>query len=70
MSKEIKASKKVQHAIRILDWHTDLAKRYHDIVKDWLDTNKLDYSVDLMKYIESKKRKINDNQMTIFDYIQ
>ena len=27
MSEEIKASKKVQHAIRMLDWHTDKVKR-------------------------------------------
>lgn len=69
MSEEIKASKKVQHAIRMLDWHTDLAKRYHDTVKKWLDTNHIDYSTDLMKYIESKKKKVNENQMTIFDYM-
>ena len=67
MEKEITASKKVQHAIRMLDWHSDLAKRYRDTVKNWLDTNNLDYSVDLMKYIESKKKKVNENQLTIFD---
>lgn len=68
-TKEIKATKKVQYAIRMLDWHTTLAKRYHDIVKNWLDTNNLDYSTNLMNYIEKKKIKKNENQLTIYDFI-
>lgn len=70
MVKEIKASKKVQHAIRMLDWHTMLAKRYHCIVKNWLDINNLDYNTNLMNYIEIKKKKVNENQLTIFDFIK
>ena len=70
MVKETKASKKVQHAIRMLDWHTVLAKRYHDIVKNWLDANSLDYSTNLMNQVENKKKKTNENQLTIFDFIK
>lgn len=69
MQGEIKASKKVQYAIRMLDWHTRLAKRYHDIVKNRLDSNGLDYNADLMNYIEKKKRKKNENQLTILDFL-
>lgn len=67
--KGIKATKKVQYAIGMLDWHTMLAKRYHDIVKNWLDTNNLDYNTNLMNYIEKKRIKKNENQLTIFDFI-
>ena len=69
-SKEVKATKKVQYAIRMLDWHTMLAKRYHDIVKNWLDKNNLDYNANLLDYIEKRKKKINDDQLTIFDFIK
>lgn len=69
-SKEVKATKKVQYAIRMLDWHTMLAKRYHDIVKNWLDKNNLDYNANLLDYIDKRKKKINDDQLTIFDFIK
>lgn len=69
-SKEVKATKKVQYAIRMLDWHTMLAKRYHDIVKTWLDKNDLDYNANLLDYIDKRKKKVNDNQLTIFDFIK
>ena len=69
-SKEVKATKKVQYAIRMLDWHTMLAKRYHDIVKTWLNKNDLDYNANLLDYIDKRKKKINDDQLTIFDFIK
>lgn len=68
--KNLKATKKVQYAIRMLDWHTMLAKRYHSIVRSWLDKNDLDYNADLLEYIEKRKKKINDDQLTIFDFIK
>lgn len=69
-SKEVKATKKVQYAIRMLEWHTMLAKRYHDMVKTWLNKNELDYNADLLEYIEKRKKKNNDDQLTIFDFIK
>lgn len=66
---EIKASKKVQYAIRMMDWHSKLARRNYDIVKEWLDSNNLDFNADLMNYIEKKKKKENENQLTIFDFL-
>ena len=68
--KESKAIKKIQYATRMLDWHTMLAKRYYDIVKNWLNKNELDYNADLLEYIEKRKNKINDDQLTIFDFIK
>lgn len=35
---EPKANKKVKYAIRMLIWHSDLAKRYLESIKKWLDT--------------------------------
>lgn len=69
-TKETKTIKKIQYAIRMLEWHTMLAKRYHDIVKTWLNKNELDYNADLLEYIEKRKKKINDDQLTIFDFIK
>lgn len=69
-TKETKAIKKIQYAIRMLEWHTMLAKRYHDIVKTWLNKNELDYNADLLDYIDKRKKKINDDQLTIFDFIK
>lgn len=69
-TKEIKTIKKIQYAIRMLEWHTMLAKRYHAIVKTWLNKNELDYNADLLEYIEKRKKKINDDQLTIFDFIK
>lgn len=69
MSKEIKANKKIQHAIRMLYWHTDLARKNYKIVQNWLDLNKLDYDQDLMSYVEKNQKKENDNQLTIFDFL-
>ena len=69
-TKDSKVKKKIQYAIRMLEWHTMLAKRYHDIVKTWLSKNELDYNADLLEYIEKRKEKINDDQLTIFDFIK
>lgn len=69
MSKEVKASKKVQYAIRMLIWHTDLARRYRETVKKWIDRNEVDYESDLTRYIEPKVKKENENQLTIYDFI-
>lgn len=69
MQEEVKASKKVQYAIRMMTWHSKLARRNYEIVKNWLDSNKLDYNIDLMNYIKKKKRKKTENQLTIFDFL-
>ncbi|MBP3607032.1 MAG: hypothetical protein J6J11_01770 [Treponema sp.] len=69
MDIETKANKKVRYAIRMLSWHTRLARRYYDIVKSWLDSNNINYDTDLMNYIEKNKKRENDNQLTIYDFL-
>lgn len=62
-------NKKVKYAIRMLNWHTKLAKRYHDIVKNGLDLNNINYNEILMNYIESNKARKDKDQVTIYDLI-
>ena len=69
MKVETRANKKVQYAIRMLAWHTKLSRRYYETVKTWLDSNNINYDSDLMNYIEINKRKKNDNQLTIYDFL-
>lgn len=71
-NQELKVSKKVQYAIRMLLWHSDLAKRYSTFIKKWLDTQHLDYDIDLMQFLteQKKKEKTSSLQTTIYDFIE
>lgn len=70
MDKDIKVNKKVQYAIRMLIWHSGLAKRYMEYIKKWLDSKKLDYDIDLMQILNQNNDKNNiSNQTTIFDFL-
>lgn len=70
MEKDIKVNKKVQYAVRMLLWHSDLAKRYMEYIKKWLDSKHLDYDMDLLQFLKTKdEKKNNSNQTTIFDFL-
>lgn len=65
------ANNKVQYAIRMLIWHSNLAKRYMEYIKKWLDRYHLNYDEDLMQFLSENKEKeeFEKNQTTIFDFI-
>jgi hypothetical protein len=71
MEKNIRVNKKLQYAIRMLLWHTDLAKRYMDYIKKWLDNKHLNYDVDLMQLLNQRSSKERySNQTTIYDFLK
>lgn len=65
------ANSKVQYAIRMLIWHSNLAKRYMEYIKKWLDRHHLSYDEDLIQFLSENKEKeeFEKNQTTIFDFI-
>lgn len=70
MEKDIKVNKKIQYAVRMLLWHSDLAKRYMEYIKKWLDSKHLNYDTDLMQFLKQRDEKKNiSNQTTIFDFL-
>lgn len=70
MNKDIKVNKKVQYAVRMLIWHSQLAKRYMEYIKKWLDSKKLDYDIDLLQILKQNNVQNNvSNQITIFDFL-
>lgn len=51
--------------------HTDLAKRYIDYIKKWLDNKHLNYDVDLMQLLNQRSSKERySNQTTIYDFLK
>lgn len=71
MEKNIRVNKKLQYAIRMLLWHTDLAKRYMDYIKKWLDNKHLNYDVDLIQLLNQRSSKERySNQTTIYDFLK
>ncbi len=70
MSKKIEADSKIQYSIRMLNWHTKLARKNYEIVKKWLDTNDLNYDNDLLEYIKKKSKSKKYKELTIFDFIK
>ena len=67
--KEIKVNKKVKYSIRMLIWHTKLANRNYEIVKKWMENNKIDYNDNLLKYVGKNEERKDEKQLTIFDFI-
>lgn len=71
IEKDIKVNKRFQYSVRMLLWHTDLAKRYMEYIKGWLDNKKLNYDVDLMQLLEqNSSQEKYSNQTTIYDFLE
>lgn len=63
----IKANKKTQYAIRMLNFHSHLAQRYYLVVREFCRKNNISHDENLYKYVE-RENKICDGQMSIFDF--
>ena len=43
--------------------------RNYEIVKKWMDNNKIDYNDNLLKYVGKNEERKDEKQLTIFDFI-